>query len=309
MNDYVRLLRPSQWVKNVFVFAGPGFGLALGDPEALWRTVLAFAAFCLTASTCYIINDVIDREQDRQHPTKRDRPVASGRLAPSRAMGVAVATGAGAVGLAGLLPQAFAVVLAAYFALILVYSLVLKQMVIVDVIAISLGFVLRALGGALAAAVYVSPWLIVCTFTLCLFLGFGKRRCELAMMGTPEQARQHRNTLALYTPETLNHMLNISAAIAVVTFLLYTMEPDPRAVFPKQYLVYTAPIVIFCVLRYALLIETERATGPTDIILKDGPFLIAVALWTTVAMVVAYWGRQIGAWLADHGGVGALPGP
>jgi len=297
MRDYVLLIRPAQWVKNVFVFAGLAFGEKLLDPQAQAAAWLAFAAFCLASSSAYVINDILDREHDRLHPTKRNRPLARGVIGPGPAMGLAVALIVAAFGLtaAARLPAAFALILSVYFALNVLYSLALKHRVILDVIVISVGFVLRAWAGAAAVQVSVSPWLIVCTFTLCLFLGFGKRRCELAALGNTPNASGHRPTLARYTPELLNHLISVSAGIAVITFLLYTMETEEK--FGTNYLIYTIPLVVYGIFRYAMLVQSGRGTGPSDILINDRPFLYTVVLWAVAAVVIIYWGPAIRLWL------------
>lgn len=297
---YVQLLRPAEWVKNVFVFAGLVFGWKLADPSSVGLALLAFGCFCLAASAGYIINDIVDREQDRLHPTKRNRPIASGAVSPAHAGVVCAATivTAGVVSML-FLPPRFTVILAAYFVLIQTYSFVLKQLVILDVITISIGFVLRAWAGAAAVDVEVSQWLIVCTFTLCLFLGFGKRRCEHALIANGADAVQHRPTLERYSTDLLNQLLSISAGLAVITFMLYTMErPATPPPFPKWMLIYTVPLVIYGVFRYAMLIESGKITGPTDIIINDRPFLATGLLWLVLAGVIVYKGQWIAEFLS-----------
>ena len=223
--DYVELLRPSQWIKNVIVFAGPAAALKLSSTESLVQTVVAFLAFCLVASASYAINDVLDREADARHPTKRNRPVARGAIRPVAAYTLAVLMVASALTATSLsLDPRVTVVLLLYFVLILAYSFALKKRMILDVIVIAIGFVLRAWAGSLAVGVETSEWLTACVFTLCLFMGFGKRRCELAMIGDVNEAGQHRRTLLRYTPDLLNHLITVSAGIAVITFLLYTLD-------------------------------------------------------------------------------------
>jgi 4-hydroxybenzoate polyprenyltransferase len=295
IRDLWLLLRPAQWAKNVFVLAGLLFGAKLNDPHALWLGGWAFISFCLAASSIYVINDIIDREQDRLHPIKRERPLARGAVSLPVAwfLSLALLLLSGVVSVA-VLPRAFWVVLGSYWLLILMYSLTLKRRVILDVIVISMGFVLRALAGVVAVDVALSPWLIVCTFTLCLFLGFGKRRCELAVMGGVEEAIRHRPTLGRYTPVLLNHLISITAGLAVITFLLYTMETTKHAPpFPKQLLLYTIPLVIYGVFRYAMLIEGGAVTGPTDIIISDRPFLATLIAWALLAALIVYKGNEI----------------
>ena len=177
----------------------------------------------------------------------------------------------------------------------LAYSLALKRAIIVDVIVIASGFVLRAWGGSLAVDVATSEWLVACMFTLCLFMGFGKRRCELVMISNLEEAKQHRRTLIHYTPDLLNHLITVSAGIAVVTFLLYTMDSTGiPAPFHKEHLFYTLPVVVYGVFRYAMVTELGLYSGPTDIVLKDKPFVAAVLVWAVAALVIAYQERLFG---------------
>lgn len=289
--DYLKLIRPAQWVKNIVVFAGPAAGLKLFTAHGLSRTLLTFAAFCLAASAGYIVNDIMDRQADRSHPTKRLRPIASGRISIGSAAALAAVLWASAITTAALLlPRGVTLVLCVYIGLTLSYSSVLKERVILDVILIAMGFVLRAMAGALAVDVPASEWLIVCVFTLCLFMGFGKRRCEIAMIADADEIFQHRRTLVRYTPDLLNHLITVSAGIAVITFLLYTLDAGAAhpSIFPKQHLFYTLPLVIYGVFRFAMLTELGHHTGPTEIVLKDKAMLLTVALWTLCALVVAY---------------------
>ncbi|MCH7808681.1 MAG: decaprenyl-phosphate phosphoribosyltransferase [Planctomycetes bacterium] len=288
--DYLQLLRPTQWVKNVVVFAGPAAGLKLLSPSSLVDAMIAFAAFCAVASAGYAINDAVDRKADASHPTKRNRAVARGAIKPATAVMIGVlllilATGSTAM----LLDPAVTFVLGAYFVMTLAYSLALKRRVILDVIIIATGFVLRAWAGSLAVGVTTSEWLVACMFTLCLFMGFGKRRCELAMIGNIDDAGRHRPTLLRYTPDLLNHLITVSAGIAVMTFLLYTLDtsrsPSP---FPREHLFYTLPIVVYGVFRFAMLTETGLHSGPTEIVLKDKAILVTVLLWTAAALAIAY---------------------
>ncbi len=294
MGAYVRLLRPPQWIKNVFVFAGVAFGNKLFDADGiLWESVLpaslVFIAFCAASSFAYILNDIADCERDRLHPAKRNRPIASGEVGIAEAMGLAGVLFAAVALLVvfglGKRPGC-GVIIAMYLGMNLIYTFAAKRALILDVIVIALGFVLRAYAGAEAVAVTVSPWLIVCTFTLCLFLGFGKRRCEVAVINDDDAAVKHRATLAGYTPELLNNCLTISAGLAIVTFLLYTVEPIPPAPFDKQKLMYTLPLVVYGIFRYAMLIGSGRITGPTDVFIRDRPFLLTVILWVLAAQAI-----------------------
>ena len=296
LGDYVGLLRPTQWVKNVVVFAGPAAGLKLFVWDSFERAFTAFAAFCLAASATYAINDAIDRKADASHPIKRDRPVARGAIAPSTAVVVGIVLIVVAVGLTtvALNPKVTAVV-TTYFLMTLAYSAALKSRMILDVITIATGFVLRAWAGSLAVGVVTSDWLVACMFTLCLFIGFGKRRCELVMIGNRGDAEQHRRTLVCYTPELLNHLITVSAGIAVMTFLLYTMDTvGGSSAIHRDDLFYTLPIVVYGIFRYAMVTELGLYTGPTEIVLRDKPLLAAILVWALVALVVVYQGQLLG---------------
>ncbi len=289
--NYLQLIRPAQWIKNIVVFAGPAAGLKLFTANGLTRTLLTFAAFCMAASAGYIVNDILDRRADRSHPTKRFRPIAAGRIGIGPAVVLAAILWASAIITATFfLPRSATLVLSLYIALTLSYSTAFKERIILDVILIAMGFVLRAMAGALAVDVPASEWLIVCVFTLCLFMGFGKRRCEIAMIGDAIEIGQHRRTLVRYTPDLLNHLITVSAGIAVITFLLYTLDAGGThaSVFPKQHLFYTLPLVIYGVFRFAMLTELGLYTGPTEIVLKDKALILTIVLWTLCALGVAY---------------------
>ena len=283
LKHYLQLARPHQWVKNAAVFIGPLFALKLGDLAALTSTLIVLAGFCLVSSASYAINDALDREADARHPHKCRRPIACGAVGVGPAFvfaGLLLAAGVGLVRWGVPASRCYLVVLG-YFVLIFCYSLSLKQRPILDVIILAVGFVLRAVAGADAVGAVVSPWLIVCTFTLCMFLGFGKRRCELAAFESVKEAGTHRATLLRYTPELLNHLISVSAGIAIITFLLYTMDrsPEYHPPFHKEYLLYTLPLVAYGLFRYAMLIELGNRAGPTEIIIKDRPLLMTIALW------------------------------
>ncbi len=287
---YLRMLRPAEWFKNVFVFAGLAFGKKISDPRALEHSLYAFGAFCLASSVGYIINDICDRERDRLHPVKKNRPIASGVISPPIAASVAILLLMMSMGLCLLLPPAFSATVGGYLLLTLSYSFALKHRMLLDVITIAVLFVLRALGGALAISVQPSPWLLVCTFMLCLFLGFGKRRCEIAMISSEDDRKGHRPTLLRYTPDLLNHLLSTSAGVAIITFVLYTLDQETPTPFGehKTRLVYTLPLVVYAIYRYAMVIETGKASGPTDLIAKDRPFVASLIIWAIMAIGILY---------------------
>jgi len=295
---FVRLARPRQWVKNLFVLLPVVFAQRAGQPEAWAQAAIAAAAFCLAASAVYAFNDIRDRNSDRLHPRKRLRPIPSGQIGIVGAAGLAVVAATAAVVLAAMLSWAVAAVIGAYLLLQWVYSLWLKRKMLVDVMCIALGFVLRAVAGAVAIEVEPSPWLIVCTFTLCMFIGFCKRRAELATLGAAEAAADHRRTLVGYTPELLTHLITLSAGIAIMSFLLYSVSSATVSRFGTVYLVYTLPAVIYAVCRLAMLSMWGRYDDPTDLLLGDRPFQVTAILWAAAALIVVYWGTDIQQWFA-----------
>lgn len=291
MLNYLRVLRPADWIKNVFVFAALAFGDRVGEPQADKLATLAFIAFCLTASGGYILNDIVDRDRDRRHPTKRNRPIASGAIGIPAALGMGLLLLCGAAVLSTqTLPPAFCYVLATYFVLTVSYSLYLKKRMILDVLMIAVLFVLRALGGGYAINVPVSHWLLVCTFMLCMFLGFGKRRCEITMIANDNDIRHHRPNLIRYTPNLLTHLLSTSAGIAIMTFLLYTLDKTTTSPFGarKANLIYTLPLVVYGVFRYAMQSELGQVTGPTEMLLRDRALLATIVLWVLATGAILY---------------------
>ncbi|NLX05888.1 MAG: decaprenyl-phosphate phosphoribosyltransferase [Phycisphaerae bacterium] len=297
---YIRLLRPVHWSKNVFVFAALIFAEQnlMFEPDKIVATLIAFGSFCLISSFAYVINDIHDVEQDRLHPRKRKRPLASGEVPMHAAWTLAVALVLAGVFLAFGFKFLLGVVAAAYLLLNVGYSFWFKHMLIIDVMCIAIGFVLRALAGVFAIGVPLSPWLIVCTFTLCLFVGFGKRRTELAVAKNDHQlASDRRPVLANYTLELLGHLLSISAALAVITFLLYTMDPSTAAKFGTNYLIYTVPFVVYGVFRFAVIIQTGKYDGPMELLVEDRPFQATVIVWLVLAAVIVHEGPQIRIWL------------
>ena len=289
----IKLARPEHWVKNLIVLAPVLFARRTGDPVAWILAGLAAGAFCLASSAVYVFNDIRDREADRRHPRKKDRPLASGAVSVRAAAAECVVLLAGAAGL-GFAANPFVLATVGLYVLLqAAYSLVLKHRMLVDVICIALGFVLRAMAGALAIRVEISPWLFVCTFTLCLFLGFCKRCNELVTMGADDDAFAHRRTLAGYTPELLTHLITLSAAVSVVAFLSYALSDRTVENLGTNFLVYTLPVVVYVVFRFAMLSMRGRYADPTDLITHDRPFQLVSLLWLAMVVVVIRWGRQL----------------
>jgi 4-hydroxybenzoate polyprenyltransferase len=279
-------MRPRQWTKNVFVFAGVVFAGRLFDRGALLRATAAFAIFCAAASSTYLINDVLDRAADVHHPTKRFRPIASGRLSSLAALGAALALGAGALLAAAMLSRALLAMLLGYLALTAAYSLFLKRVFIVDAIAVAFGFVLRAAAGAAVVPAEISPWLLTNTFQLALFISLGKRRHELVLLG--DHARDHRSALSRYTVGLLDSWLTALAGATIVTYALYTQAPRTVQHFGTTGLIYTVPFVVYALFRYQWQVVRGARGGDPGGALLDPGLLVAIAGWALSAAWVIY---------------------
>ncbi|MDH4069611.1 MAG: decaprenyl-phosphate phosphoribosyltransferase [Ignavibacteria bacterium] len=285
---YLQLIRPGQWVKNAFVLAPLIFSRELFDPGPLQDALLACAGFCLAAGAVYCINDLTDVAADRVHPVKRTRPLASGQVSAAEALMVAFfLLITGAVVTAGL-GWVYLSVIGTYILLNILYSLKLKEVVLVDVFLVASGFMLRVLSGAVAIDVPVSSWIILCTLFISLFLGFGKRRGELTTAGGGE-TRNERKVLLRYSVGFLDQMLTISAAGAVITYALYTMAPSTLKIFSTDLVIYTTVFVIFGVSRYLFLIHSGKSTdNPTLTVTSDLPILITGIAWILVCVSLIY---------------------
>jgi len=282
----LQIMRPKHWTKNVFVFAALVFGQQMTVPLAVGRAVGAFFCFCLAASAIYIFNDIIDCDTDSLHPEKRKRPIAAGSVSINSAIMVSAFCAAVAIIGGFVLARILAVVILSYIALMILYSLLFKRMMILDCVVISIGFCLRAIAGAVVLGVFISPWLIICTFALCLFLAFSKRRGEIILLG--ENSDSFRQTLAGYTPELLTHMLDVTSGLAVVCFLLYAMDDQTLRIFGTNNLVYTTPLVLYCIFRFSLLIQQGTYSDPLQLIYKDLPFQIGLVLWVLSCIAIIY---------------------
>lgn len=287
LGDIVRTLRPKQWVKNLFVFAPIVFSRNLGEAEGTLRSVAATLIFCLLSGSVYAVNDVLDAEKDRAHPEKRRRPVASGAVPPRVASAAAVGLIALSIGGAGVLGVGFSIVASAYLLLNLAYSATLKEIVVIDVLCIAAGFVLRVVGGSLAAAVRPSVWLLACTFLLALFLALGKRLHELAASG--DEAAQRRPVLRRYRPQMLRTMMIAAGVATALAYLAYTVAPHTRAYFGTWLLVLTVPFPALGLLRFGRLVNRNtHAESPTDAMLRDAPFILNVAAWAIAVVAILY---------------------
>jgi 4-hydroxybenzoate polyprenyltransferase len=278
-------MRPRQWTKNVFVFAALVFDQKLFDPVYFLRALAAFAMFCALSSAVYLINDLADVERDRQHPLKRNRPIASGRLPQRTALVAGAALPLVVVPLGFALDWRFGLVALGYFAENLLYSLWLKRLVIVDVFMLAMGFVLRVAAGVLVVdAVRFSPWLYICML-LALFLGFGKRRQELVLMAG--QGNSTRHNLDEYTIPLLDHMIGIVTAAILMAYSLYTFSASGLPINDSMML--TIPFVLYGIFRYLYLIHVRGEGGaPDELALRDRPLQIAVVLWGLTSVIIMY---------------------
>jgi 4-hydroxybenzoate polyprenyltransferase len=280
-------LRPGQWTKNLFVFAALVFAERLHDLDAVARAVAAFVVFCALSGAVYLVNDVFDREQDRRHPVKAKRPVASGAIGPPTALTCAVVVGAAALVLAYALGPAFFTISAGYLALLSLYSAVLKHLVILDVLTISAGFTMRAAAGAAAIDVPISHWLLVCTTLLALFIALSKRRHELTLL--TETASQHRPILDDYTPYLLDQMISVVTASTLIAYAFYTISPETTAKFGTDLLSLTVPFPLYGIFRYLYLVHRRELGGsPAELVVNDRPLLVCVALWAASVILIIY---------------------
>ncbi len=288
--DVISLGRPRQWTKNLIVFAAIIFAGRFTDPDSLLQTVIAFVAFCLLSSATYMLNDTLDFERDRRHPQKRNRPIAAGRIpvwegyllaGVTALFGLTVSWFVSPVGLG------FLWVALLYLALTTSYSIWLKHIVILDVLAISFGYVLRAVAGAVAINVEISPWLIICTLLVTLFVALAKRRAEIANM--KDEAENHRETLQHYSLGLLDQMVAVVTASTVVTYCLYTVDERTLQVVGTDKLVYTVPFVLYGIFRYLYLMHEKKLGGePEKVLFSDGPMVATMLLYAASVIVILY---------------------
>jgi 4-hydroxybenzoate polyprenyltransferase len=280
-------MRPAQWTKNLLVFAGLLFGKRILEPSALLRASIAFAAFCALSSAVYLINDVADRESDRQHPLKARRPIAAGVVKVPVAVGAATVLAALGLATSYAINLPLFVVAALYLGLHLLYSGPLKHIVIIDVLTIAIGFVLRAVAGALAVDVEISHWLLVCTVLLALFISLAKRRHELVLLA--DGATSHRPILEEYSPYLLDQMIAVVTASTLIAYVFYTISPETEQKFDTPLLGLTIPFPLYGIFRYLYLVHRREGGGsPADLLLTDRPLLFCVALWALAVALIIY---------------------
>jgi 4-hydroxybenzoate polyprenyltransferase len=288
----IRTVRPHQWVKNSFVLAPVVFAKHLTHPSVIKNALLAFCVFCLLAGCIYTINDLKDVDADRVHPRKRDRPIASGRVPASWAKVMVAVLAVTALAGAALGPPAFLAVAAGYLVLNLAYTFKLKHVAYLDVACIALGFVLRVLAGGFATRTEISVYMIACTLLLALFLGFGKRRHEIAGVNASKQ----RAALEAYSPRVLTAALAVTGVASVAMYAAYTLDPHTTAFFGSDWLWITTIHPLFGVIRFLQLVAGRpKSESPTQEMLRDVPFVLNIVLWLVEVMVIVYRLRPTGA--------------
>jgi 4-hydroxybenzoate polyprenyltransferase len=293
--DFIQLLRPWQWSKNLILFAGLVFSVHMLAPAYDVRGLVAFLVFCLASSAIYVLNDMFDVDRDRIHPRKRHRPIPAGRISLRQAAalfgGLVIITLAVGYRLGG----AFFFSLGVFFLINIAYSAKLKNQVILDVLMIAMSFVVRAIAGVMALrpldpAIELSPWLLVCTLFLALFLGFGKRRHELTVLESA--ASYHRATLGQYSRPFLDQLITVVTAATLIAYAIYTIAPGTLTKFHSPALVFTIPFVVYGLFRYLYLVQVREEGGsPSRTLYRDVPILLTTLGWVIAVVVVIYASR------------------
>jgi 4-hydroxybenzoate polyprenyltransferase len=283
-------LRPVQWLKNLFLFAGLIFSFSFTQFHSILLSVFGFLIFCLASSSIYLINDIIDRRIDRIHPQKRSRPIASGTLGVVPATVISIVLAVLSLSLSLLINRQFFFTCLLYIFLMILYSVGLKRIIILDVIIVSFGYIMRAVAGAYAIDVIISPWLILTTFLLALFIALCKRRHELTLL--KEDAVEHRKTLSHYTEYLLDQMIAVVTASTVVAYSLYTMAKETIEKFNSHLISLTIPFVIYGIFRYLYLVHRrERGGSPEKTLLTDVPLLVDIILWGISSVLIIYFSK------------------
>jgi decaprenyl-phosphate phosphoribosyltransferase len=282
----VRLARPKQWIKNVLVIAAPGAAGVLGDPKALFQTAVAFVCFCLAASGTYYLNDAIDVEADRHHPTKRLRPVAAGEVSVQTAITGGIVLIIAAIGLSFLAHWQLALVIGGYLILTVVYSLWLKREPVLDLACVAAGFVLRTIAGGVAVGVTISPWFLIVAGSASLFMVTGKRTAELLELG--DGATVTRQALGGYTRGFLNYVRAVSSTVTIVAYCLWAFEQSEKVGAPVWFQLSIVPFVLG-ILRYALLVDRGYGGAPEDVVLGDRVLLALGGLWAVMFAIAVHW--------------------
>ena len=280
---YLQAMRPKQWIKNLFVFPGLIFSKNVFHAPMLLLVIATFFIFSLLSSAVYLINDIADRERDQQHPQKKHRPLAAGKISLKGTILLAIFLTLLSLGSAFALSLPLGLLASLYFILMLLYTFYLKHCILLDVFTIAAGFVIRVAAGTEVLGIYLSPWLLICTGFLALFMALGKRRNELKLLGL--QAQTHRQTLDAYTLPLLDQMIAIVTAATIVTYSLYTTFQFQQTMTA----IATIPFVLYGLFRYLYLIYTTDAGGsPEEIVLKDRPLQVDILLWIAISIMLLY---------------------
>lgn len=287
LGNLFRMVRPGQWTKNGLLFAALVFAGEIRDFARLEIVIIAAALYCVLSSSVYIINDLVDRESDRKHPTKRHRPIASDAVSPAFAGSLAVILLVVGLGGSWMINREFFISALVFVGLNLLYSFFLKRLVIIDVIAIAMSFVIRAFAGAVAIDVPASDWMLMNTLLLALFLSFGKRRHELVLL--EQNAGEHRRSLAGYSSYLLDQMIAVTTPSVLVVYMLYTFSSEVSEKLGTDRLYFTIPFVVYGIFRYLYLIhQKDKGGSPVRVLLTDVPILITVVLWLITAILLIY---------------------
>jgi 4-hydroxybenzoate polyprenyltransferase len=279
----IRSMRPKQWTKNLLLFAGIVFSHQLFEPQLLRLNVYGFLLFCIFSGSVYILNDIVDLEKDRIHPKKCKRPIASGLISRKEGIVFLILSFSAAFLLAYRIRPMFAWIGLIYFLLVTFYSFYLKHIVIIDVMTISIGFVLRAIAGTVLIGVAISPWLLLCTFLLSMFLALQKRKSEQMLMA--EEKEKSRKTLDEYTPALLDDMLHMVTSSTVMAYSLYTFTGSH-----SMYMMVTIPFVIYGIFRYQYIVRTKgMGETPELVLLSDKPLIVNIALWVVSCVIILYF--------------------
>jgi 4-hydroxybenzoate polyprenyltransferase len=287
--ELFKSIRPQQWLKNLFIFAPLIFSENIFNRSMFLQSLLAFAVFCLLSGALYILNDLKDLEEDRIHPIKSKRPLAAGKLKKSQAITAFIILSFISLLFASLVNEEFLWVCLVYYVLQIAYSFALKHVVILDVFIVASGFFLRVIAGAVAIQVQISPWLLICTTLLALFLALSKRRHEILLLD--EEAMSHRPILKEYSAYLLDQMISVVTASTVIAYCLYTISGETIEKFGTNKLILTVPFVLYGIFRYLYLIHQKAEGGtPETLILKDRPLLLDIILWIVSAALIIYFG-------------------
>ena len=283
------LLRPTQWIKNVFLFAPLIFSKHLFEPSFFWREIIAFAVFCTVSSIVYVINDIADREADKLHPIKRNRPLASGLLRLSDTVIIVIILLVFLSILTSYLSLRFWYTIALYGFLNIAYSFWLKQVVIVDVFIIAAGFMLRVLAGVFAIEVVISSWLVLCTLFVSVFLAISKRRGELILSGDTDSYAS-RPVLKQYDVTFLDQIMTIAASGMAISYALYTVAERTVSIFGTENLIFTTVFVLFGIFRYIFLMRKRKTDdNPMHLLLSDAPLVVNILLWFLTCVFIIYF--------------------